>query len=161
MAEEMVAIGCRLPNGYKLEVGFSVSQEGRGGAPFAMFSKNADYQRCVLKGANQHSLIRDETGKPFAVKPSQINRPAVINQIPKAFWERWMKEHSDKTGKPTAWVVTSGQIFVVPPRADSATIKAVSIDAQAKGGNIFEPINPNEIMKIEDHTISRVPKEED
>lgn len=153
MAEEMVSVGCRLPNGYRLEVGFSVSQKGDGGAPFAMYTKHDDYQVHVLRGLNQHSIIRDESGKPFAVKPSQMNREPVVNQVPKAFWDRWVKEHSDKNGKPTAWVLTSGNVFALPK--DTSSAKAAIMDAKAKSPNLFEPINPSDVMKIEDHTITR------
>ena len=147
MAEEMIQIGCRLPNGIVLEVGFTVNDEGKGGAPFAMYRKGRDYKAVTLKGLNQRSLIRDpQTNKPFAVSPAQIDREPFINTIPKAFWDRWIKDNAEQ------WVVTSGQIFVIP-RGDGTQAKAASLDAKSKGPNIFEPIDQGAKMKIENNEI--------
>lgn len=153
MATEMVQVGCRTPNGYVLEVGFTTNDEGKGGAPFAMYRKGRDYKAVTLKGLNQRSIIRDPSGKPFAMAPSARGREAYINTIPRDFWERWKKENAEQ------WVMTSGQIFEIP-KGDGSQAKAVALDAAAKGPNIFEPIDPSVIMKIEDNSISKVVKDE-
>lgn len=145
---EMVQVGCRLPNGYVLEVGFTVSQEGKGGAPFAMYRKGRDYKAFTLKGLNQQSIIRGPDRKPIALSPAQIGREPFINTIPKDFWERWKKENAEQ------WALTAGQVFEIP-KADPTTVKAVSLDAKAKSSAVFEPINQDEKMKIEDLSISR------
>ncbi len=147
MAEEMVQIGCRLPNGYVLEVGFKVNDEGKGGAPFAMFRKGKDYRTLTLKGLNQRSIIRGPDGKPLAMAPAASNREPFINQVPKDFWDRWIKDNAEQ------WAVTSGQVFVVPRDATSA--KAVALDAKAKSPNIFEPIDQGATMKLENNEIMR------
>lgn len=153
MSTEMIQIGCRLPNGYVLEVGFTVANEGKGGAPFAMYRKGRDYKSVTLKGLNQRSLIRDVKGKPIAVSPAQIGRDPFINTIPKDFWDRWIKDNAEQ------WVVTSGQIFVIP-KGDGTQAKAATLDANSKGENIFEPIDQGATMKIEANNITKFDKDE-
>lgn len=148
MSTEMVQVGCRLPNGYVLEVGFTVNNEGKGGAPFAMFRKGRDYRAVTLKGLNQRSIIRDVENKPIAISPAQIGREPMINAIPKDFWDRWLKDNAEQ------WVVTSGQIFAIP-KGDSTTAKAAVLDAKSKSPNVFEPLDQDAVMKIEDHGISK------
>lgn len=153
--EEVVSIGCRLSNGLKLEVGFSVSEKGGGGAPFAMVRKLDNYACFTLCGTNQHLIVRDQTRKPVAVLPNQRNREPFINpNVPKELWERWVKENSK------SWHLTSGQVFLVP-KNDPNTVKAAALDAAAKSKPIFEALDPSDVMKLEDNTISRVPKEEE
>jgi hypothetical protein len=151
---EMVSIGCRLPNGLKLEVGFKVNERGERGAPFAMVRKLETYDSFLLRGANQRSIVRDATRKPIAVLPNVRNREAYINQVPNNFWERWKKENAK------SWHLTSGQIFEVP-KNDASTIKAASIDAGAKSKAVFEPIDPAEKMKLESNVITQLEKDEE
>lgn len=152
---ETVAIGCRLPNGLKLEVGFSVSQKGNGGAPFAMVIKGESYASFTLRGTNQHLIVRDQTRKPVAVLPNQRGREPYINpNVPKDLWERWKKENAK------SWHLTSGQIFEVP-KNDASTVKAATVDASAKSKPIFEALDPAATVKLENTEISRVPKEDE
>ncbi len=146
---ETVSIGCRLPNGLRLEVGFSVNDAGKGGAPFALYRKHETYQAHTLKGTNQQLIVRDPRGKALAMLPNQMNREPVINHgVPKDLWDQWCKDN------PKSWHLKSGQIFLVP-KPDSSTVKAVSLDAKAKSAPVFEPIDPSKTMKLEDHSVSR------
>ena len=145
---EMVQVGCRLPNGYVLEVGFTVNDKGTGGAPFAMYRKGKDYKAITLRGLNQRTIIRGPDNKPLALAPAQIDREPYINTIPKDFWERWKKENAEQ------WALTSGQIFEIP-RGDGTQLKAVTLDAKSKSANIFEPISQTAVTKIENHEILR------
>lgn len=157
MAEEMVSIGCRLPNGIQLEVGFSVSQKGEGGAPFAMVTKQENYRQQLIKGTNQHLIVRDQTRKAVAVLPNQMNREPYITQVPKSFWDEWVRKN------PKSWHLTSGNIFVVPKASLNevkATVQATALDAAAKSAPIFEPMDPSKKMKIEDVTIVKREDEE-
>lgn len=151
---ETVTIGCRLPNGLTLEVGYKVSHERSGGAPFARYVKGKDYATFTLKGTNQHLIIRGPDGRPFATAPNQRNREPFINEnVPKDLWDRWVKEHQDSP------LLASGQLFVVP-KNDPNTVKAAGLDARAKGSAIFEPLEQGATMKIEDHTIASRKDEE-
>lgn len=148
MSTDTVSVACRLPNGYVLEVGFSVNVPAAGGgASFAMYRKNKDYQTYTLKGCNQHSLIRDPRGNVLMQLPSAAGREPFINHgIPKDFFDRWCKENAEN------WALTSGQIFVVPKPADT---KAVTADAAAKSPAIFEPLDPSVPMKLAENEISQ------
>jgi hypothetical protein len=156
---ETVSVGCRLPNGIRLEVGFSVSERGNGGAPFAMVRKSENYKSFLIKGTNQHLIVRDQTRKPIAVLPNQANREPYVNSVPKDFWDRWVKDNSDKNGKPTSWHLTSGNLFVIP-KDDASTLKAAVVDAKATSAPIFEPLDPSKTMKLENNAISRREEEE-
>jgi hypothetical protein len=155
MSTETVSVGCRLPNGLKLEVGFSVSQKGNGGAPFAMVTKAENYASHILRGTNQSLIVRDpQTRKPVAVLPNQLNREPFINHgVPKEFWERWCKDNAK------SWHLTSGQIFFVP-KADESTAKAATMDAKAKSGAIFEPLDPSKKMQLENNVLTKREDEE-
>jgi len=147
MSSETVSIGCRLPNGITLEVGYTVSHNRQGGAPFARYQKNKDYATFTLKGTNQHLIIRGPDGRPFATAPARRGREPYINlNVPKDLWDRWCKEHQDSP------LLTGGQLFVVPKLDDA---KAAGLDAQAKAPALFEPMDPGTSMKIEDNTIAR------
>lgn len=157
---ETVSVGCRLPNGLRLEVGFSVSQKGEGGAPFAMVRKLDSYQTYLLRGTNQHLIVRDPTRKAIAVLPNQRGREPFINHgVPKDLWDAWVKANSDKNGKPISWFLTSGQIFLVP-KTDPSTIKAASVDAAGRSKPIFEPLDPAEKMQLENNAITKREDEE-
>jgi hypothetical protein len=152
---EVVAIGCRLPNGLKLEVGFKVNERGDRGAPFAMVRKLDSYDSFVLRGTNQRLIVRDASRKPVAVLPNARNREAVINpNVPKDLWERWKKDNAK------SWHLTSGQIFEVP-KNDATTVKAVSLDAGAKSKAIFEPVDPAAKMKLENNVLTQLEKDEE
>ncbi len=147
MSSEVVTVGCRLPNGLKLEVGYSTSQQGAGGAPFVMYRKGADYQTFTLKGTNQRLFVRGPDGKILTTLVSARDKEPYLNQgVPKDLFDRWCAEHRD------AWVLKSGQVFLVPKPADTA---AVMKDAQATSANILEPLDPSKTFKIDGMEINR------
>lgn len=149
MSTEFVTVGCRLPNGMTLEVGFSTTARNAGGAPFARYRQHADYQAVTLKGTGQHLFVRHPaTRKVITTLPSQREAEPWLNQVPKDFWDRWSKEHAD------SWLLKSGQLFVIP-KPDAATIKAASADAQATSPAVFQPLDPSQPFKVEDHTVTK------
>jgi len=153
MAGETVSIGCRLPNGIRLEVGVKASHVGNGGAPFAMVVKGDDYEQVLLRGTNQHLIVRDQRRAPVAVLPNQREREPYINHnISKAFWDRWCKENAK------SWHLTSGQLFVV--KNNPSEIKAAAIDAAAKSKPLFQALDPKEVMKLENVEIAKREDEE-
>jgi hypothetical protein len=147
---EMVNVGCRLPNGVTLEIGYTASVKGQGrGAPFARYSKNPDYQSFTIKGANQHLLVRDpSTRKIVTTLPARRTSQPFINQVPKEFWDRWNKEH------PASWYLASGQLYVIP-KTDAETVEAVTIDAQAKSDPIFRPLDPMQVVDLDGAKIEK------
>lgn len=147
MSTEMVTIGCRLPNGLRLEVGYTASTRRGNGAPFARYSKNKDYRELLLKGANQHLVIRDpSTRKIVSTLPARRTSEPYLNTVPKDFWDRWVKDH------PDSWFITSGQLFVVPKPDD---LEAVTMDAAAKSDPIFRPMDPTEVVDLDGAKIEK------
>lgn len=146
MSTELVTIGCRLPNGYTLEVGYTASvRGGQGRQPYARYSKNSDYQTFTLKGTNQHLIVRDPAlkNKVVALLPGRRNPEPFINQIPKDFWERWCKEHAG------AWVLVHKHIYLIP-KNDGETIAAANMDAQAVQPAVLQPIDAGAKMVLDD-----------
>jgi hypothetical protein len=150
---ETVTIGCRLPSGIELEVGYETSVTGTGGAPFARYRKLADYQSVRLKGTNQHLLLREPgTGKILQSLPGKRDREPFLNpNVPADFWERWCKEHADSP------LLKTGQLFVVPKPADT---KSVVADAKATSPALFEPLDPGAVFNVEMNAISKRVDEE-
>lgn len=141
---ELVTVGCRLPSGMTLEIGYTANvRGGNGRQPFARYSKNRDYQSFTLKGTNQHLLVRDpQTRKVLTLLPGRQNAEPFINQVPKDIWDRWCKEHAG------SWLLVQKQLFVVP-KNDGAEIEAVSLDAQATSKPIFQPLDPASVIDFD------------
>lgn len=147
MSTDTVSIGCRLPNGTTLEVGYTTSVQGKGGAPYAMFRKNADYAAVTLKGTNQHLIIRDPLGRPLVTLANQRDKDPYINHgVPADLWNRWCKEHAE------SWLLKSGQLFVIPKPADTA---AVTNDAKATSPAILEPVDTSVPFKVEGNSLEK------
>lgn len=147
---EMVTVGCRLPSGITLEVGYTASiRGGNGRQPFARYSKNSDYQSVTLRGSNMHLLVRDpQTRKIVTTLPSRQNAEPFINQVSKDFWDRWTKEHAG------SWLLVQKQLFVIA-KNDATEIEATKIDAQATSKPIFQPIDPNAVLDLDNVKIEK------
>ena len=143
MSTEMVTVGCRLPSGITLEVGYTASvRGGNGRQPYARYVKGPKYQSVTLKGSNQHLIVRDQSRKVVALLPGRQNAEPFINQVPKDFWDQWCKEHS------TSWLLTQKQLYVVA-KNDGTEIAAATMDAQAASKAIFQPMDPNEVIDLD------------
>lgn len=143
MSTELVTVGCRLPSGITIEVGYTASVRGGGGRqPFARYVKGRDYQSFTLKGSNQHLIVRDQTRKVVALLPSRQNAEPFINQVPKDLWDRWCKEHAG------SWLLQQKQLYVVA-KNDGTEIAAASMDAQAASKPIFQPMDPNAVIDLD------------
>jgi hypothetical protein len=141
MANETIKIGCRLPNGYVLEVGLQTTV--RGGPKDGLISlvkKRSDYQRKVLHGTHAHNAKLLLRGIRL---PSELNPEPYINTVSKDLWERWRKEHAD------AAVVKTGQLFEI---ADPKDVKAVILDVMASPAPLA-PMDPTKIFKNDDNKV--------
>lgn len=145
---EMVNLGCRLPSGVTLEVGYRANEKAQGGAPFARYVKLPTYTSHTIKGTNQHLLVRDPGTRKVITLPSRRNSQPFINQVPKEFWDLWNKEH------PNNWFVTSGNLYVIP-KTDEETVEAVTIDASAKSQPIFQPLDPLSVLDLDGTKIEK------
>jgi hypothetical protein len=126
---ETVAVGCKLPNGIKLEIGLQKAVVGS--AP----AKGEHYQTFTLKGWNSN-------GGPINLQnpaPNKLKPQAFINfNVPKDFWEQWCKEH------PKSWLLRNEVLFAAKSHADAATRKNDS------GGTpvILGPIDKDRKVKV-------------
>ena len=150
MSTEMVTVGCRLPSGITLEVGYSASvRGGQGRQPYARYVKKPDYQSVTLKGPNQNLIVRDpQTRKAVTTLPGRQNAEPYINQVPKDFWDRWVKEH------PGSWMLVTKQLYVIE-KNDRAEIDATTMDAQAASAPIFQPMDPNAIIDFDGNKVEK------
>jgi hypothetical protein len=138
-----------LPNGYRIEVGFSVNVPGAGGSSFAMYQRHADYAAFTLKGTNQNLILRGPDGRPLVTLASARGLEPFINAgVPADLWNRWKKENAAN------WALRTGQIFEIP-KNDAATVKAVAADAKAASPAILEPMDPAAKFNVEGSVLEK------
>ena len=149
MSTETVSIGCKLPNGYVLEVDYKVT-ERVGNGSVTMLSRGEKYQRIQLGGTHEHTAAARRQGIQL---PSILNPQPYVTKVPKDFWEAWVKAH------PRAWVLRSGNIFVMPT-GDEASAKAALMDANARP-SILQPMDPSKPMKVgQDNTVTKLARDD-
>jgi hypothetical protein len=109
MAKETVIIGCKLPAGLKLEIGYKITPSG-------MQVKAPDYQTVTLKGWNEHTAESRRQGIQLPSAGGDLLRPYLNRGVPRAFWERWAKEH------PDSWLLKNQVLFVAEDEASAALL---------------------------------------
>lgn len=119
MSTETVMIGCRLPHGLKLEVGYKITRKGADGKVFANYEQQDNYATFVLKGTNEH--VQGARAQGIQLPAVGNPEPYINRNVPKDLWEQWMKEH------PRSWYLKSGNIFAVP-NSEEASAKAISTE---------------------------------
>jgi hypothetical protein len=128
MSKETVIIGCRLPNGLVLEVGYETVTESNG-KMVPLVVRGPNYQRIVLKGWNAHSeaMRANEIQVPAAMD----TRPYLNRNVDKAAWEEWKSKH------PDSWLIERGILFEAKNEPD-AQVKALDV---AKEKLILAPLD--------------------
>src|ERR1700677_3031971 len=91
MREETVNIGCRLPAGLILEVGYQVDEKDAAGKTVSNVRRFPNYRRAALKGTAQNLIAGDNIILPARVRP----QPFINKGFPKAVWEQWKKDHAN------------------------------------------------------------------
>lgn len=131
MSSDFVLVGCRLPQGYVIEVGLATTmKQGNGTIPFVQ--KGEDYERFEIIGTNanyRRTRLR---------LPASLNAEPHVNKVPAKIWERWKKDHL------RSWVLQSQNLFEIP---DAASIEAAKLDAQAAPA-VLQPIDPSKPLKV-------------
>lgn len=136
MSEPMIKIGCRLPNGYMLEVGLQTTVTGGPqNRPITQVQRRDNYQRIKLRGTHAHTA--DMRAQKIQV-PSILAPQPFFTPVPVAFWDQWKKEHK-RNG-----ALKNGDIFEIKNEADT---KAIVLDVMAKKGPLA-PVNPDEVLKV-------------
>lgn len=138
-SQQYVTIGCRLPNGYVLEVGLQTTQlvqtPAGGKALIANVQQLENYQFFTLKGVNER--IRRGMREEKILLPARLKPDPFYNRnVPKDLWEQWKREH------PKNGALKRGDIFEVQP--GEANERAATLDAHAKPG----PLEPLEQGKF-------------
>jgi hypothetical protein len=128
MSEETVVIGCRLPNGLILEVGYTSTAEVDG-KEIALIQRGENYRRIELKGWNAHSEAM--RAQEIQVPAGLNTRPYLNRGVPKAAWEQWKLAH------PNSWLIKNGILFEAKNDAD-ANVKAIDV---AKEKLILAPLD--------------------
>jgi hypothetical protein len=133
-----VTIGCKLPAGLVLEVGYQkMVPEGKDGKMVPINERGDDYARFIIRGWNHHSyemrkqLI--ETKSSAGVPHGMNTRPYLNRGVPKALWERWKSEHKN------SWLLKNEILFEVASGDEASA--ALRVAESAKTPKIFEPID--------------------
>lgn len=121
MSTETVMIGCRLPHGLKLEVGYKTTRKGSDGKVFMNYERLENYATHVLKGTNEHVQASRAAG--ILLPAVGVPQPFINKNVPKDLWTQWIKEQ----GGLRCWYLKSGNLFVVP-NAEEASAQAMVID---------------------------------
>ncbi len=140
-AAETVTIGCRIPNGYVLEVGLQTVAPMKDDT-IPMVKKLANYKRIRIGGTHDHQRSARLAGIQV---PSMANPDAFLTRgVPKDLWEQWKKEH------PGSWAVESGNLFEVRGNERDAIKEAKTISPA-----VLQPVDPSKTMKIGNDVIEK------
>ena len=115
-----VVVGCKLPQGCLIEVGYEM---GPGG-----MSKLPNYQRIKLNGAEQHSLILGPGVR--SASPTNL-RPGITQNVPSDVYAEWSK----KGGKN---LVRNGIVFCADTLKECEAI-AVEMTKERIGMEAVDP----------------------
>jgi hypothetical protein len=134
IAKETVIIGCKLPNGLVLEIGYELNATGAQ-------IKSESYERVVIKGWNAHAepmRIQLAKAKSDSGVPHGMNTQPFLNRgVPKDFWVKWKESHK------RSWLLKNEILFEVAGGDEaSAALRVVEGDKTPK---IFEPIDRSKV----------------
>ena len=149
-----VTIGCRLPNGYTLEVGLQTTVKepmaNGGTAIVARLEQLPHYQKLTLKGTNEP--IRQGMRQGFLL-PSRLRPEPFYNRnVPKDFWEQWKKEH------PKNGALKRGDIFEVPN--GEANERAATLDMASAPAAPLQPMEQGKFV-VGDQEINKAEFDKD
>jgi len=105
MAQETVIIGCKLPKGITLEVGYDFAENGAQ-------IKGPNYKRIPLKGWHAHT---EEMRRGGIQVPAGVNmRPYLNRGVDKAAWDEWKAKHKG------SWLLKNEILFEAKDEASAA-----------------------------------------
>jgi hypothetical protein len=124
MANETVIIGCKLPSGIILEVGYSVDEKT------SIVKQGPNYKKIALRGWHAHTAEARKTGLQLPAGMSM--RPFLNRGIDKAAWDEWKRTHAG------SWLLKNEILFEAKDEASAALRVAEGDDTPAP----FAPIDP-------------------
>jgi hypothetical protein len=151
MSTEMIRIGCRIPNGIKLEVGYTATfMNPLNNRPVARYERQANYKALHIAGTRLHT--REMRRQGIAV-PAMPNPKPAFTEVPKDFWDAWKAAHVGST------LISSGMLFEA--KGDKNNAQAAAVDAMAKSPGVFEPMDPKKTVKVGDAEVTMADFHED
>jgi hypothetical protein len=126
----LITVGCKLPQGVIMEVGYKVTPGG--------VVKGPNYKRVVLAGANQHSII---TGALRTPSPRDL-RPGITENVDEAVFDEWAK-------KGGVNLVKNMLVYKAPNRSDAEAI-AKEITPEKTGMEAVDPTKHPGITKLKE-----------
>lgn len=131
-----VTIGCKLPHGMILELGYQVTEKDKTGRDFLSVKKLPNYKRVRLNGWHEASGAGAITRAGLVPPPSAL-RPTsgITKNVPRDFWEAWKKAHPDMLKR------LNGVIFEATDDVEAAA-KAIDANQVPTG---LEPLDPSKL----------------
>lgn len=124
----LITVGCKLPQGLIIEVGYKVVPGG--------VMRGADYKRLRLRGANMHHVAG-------AMAPADL-APGLTHNVDEAFFDAWVKSHIDTN------IVKNKLVFKSVDKVE-AEAQALDVTEQKTG---LEPIDPKKAEGVKPRTDS-------
>jgi hypothetical protein len=141
MAKDTVTIGCKLPAGLVLEIGYQ-TVEKIDGRTVAAYKRLENYDRQVIRGWNHHSFpMRQQllkAGSGMGVPHGMNTSPYLNRDIPKAFWEEWKRTHA------SSWLLKNELLFEVATNDPAGA--ALRVAEGDKTPKVFEPLDRNKTI---------------
>lgn len=125
----LISVGCKLPQGLIIEVGYDLVPGG--------VSRGPNYKRIELAGANQHSTTVGQLRTP---SPKDL-RPGITNNVPEEIFDAWVAAHADSN------IVKNGLVFKAR-NAGEATAKAADLTQKPTGMEAVDPTKHPSIGKM-------------
>lgn len=122
----LVTIGCKLPQGLIIEMGYKTVPGGTVQGP--------DYKRVRLRGPNMHHLA----GAPA---PANL-APGLTHNVDEAFFDAWVKSHADTN------IVKNKLVFKAVDKSE-AEARALDVTEQKTG---MEPLDPKAAIGVAPRT---------
>lgn len=124
MNSDTVIVGCKLPHGLVLELGYTLGANG------GQVTYGKDYKKIRVNGTNHgyQDRTKGHTAGEIALTPG----------VPKDFWDEWFKKNKDLA------FVREGLIFAQPNAASADAVKREREDLKTK----LEPLDPRDTTMV-------------
>lgn len=137
---QTVTIGCKLPHGMILEVGYQVVAADKNGREYASVKRLPNYKRIRLNGWSDMDGSREAARAGIMLPPARLQPTAGITKdVPRDFWQEWKKNHAEMFRK----LEEKGVLFEAK---DDAEARAKAIDSNAPSVKCgLEPLDPKKL----------------